>query len=151
MWRRRKKTKLNKREQPLLWVCWSMRWVRVADRPSDWVTENRCERNLQLPWSAKQHHQSWQGLCCWSAGHFLYRRVKWLGKHAGSISAYLFHSVVHVVYGNPLRSDRCCLKSPLLTDDLKVLRVWRRPRPFSLLVLRSFMFSWHLITLCCSS
>lgn len=74
---RRKDKRLNKREKLMFSVLWSMCWVRLAARPSDWVTENRCEHNLQLPPSAKQHHQSWQGLH-WVAVHNLNCRETWL-------------------------------------------------------------------------
>lgn len=67
---------------------WSTCWVRLAVRPSDWVTENRCEHNLQLPPPAKQHHQSWQGLH-WFAVQSLNRRVKGLDRHAANISLFV--------------------------------------------------------------
>lgn len=69
-------------------VRWSTCWVRLAVRASDWVTENRCEHNLQLPPPAKQHHQSWQGLH-WVAVQSLNRRVKGLDRHTVNISLFV--------------------------------------------------------------
>lgn len=73
---KKERTGLNQRGKLVSSVWWILCWVRLAVRPSDSVTENRCENNLQLPPPAKQHHQSWQGLQ-WVAVQSFDCRVLW--------------------------------------------------------------------------
>lgn len=39
-------------------LCYGMCGVQLALCSSDWITETRCERKLQLPPPAKQHYLS---------------------------------------------------------------------------------------------
>lgn len=85
--------------------------VRLEHWASDGVTENRCEHNLQLPPSAKQHHQSWQAL---------HRVAGWSGQtNMLLIFLCLSLSCDHLMYW--LESKPEVLKW-MLKDNLKVLR-----------------------------
>ncbi len=109
-------------------VRWSTCWIRLAVRPSDWVTENRCEHNLQLPPPAKQHHQSWQGLH-WVAVRSLNRRVKGPDRHTVNISLF-----VCFIWSFITCMKSCWNPNGAKSADLKVLEVFalKAPPPFSL-------------------